>query len=226
MALRELRAETPLETLEDEIVYTDAALKADPEAEDLAPGFAGQLESLDEVYDRERATRRAVTEATAYSRVADSRLDEEVLGSGRVMEVPLKGDRTHPSWTKVYGTATPSDVAKLARPKEVIKVRGMIKAMTELGLAILATVIASLTFWAGRLDGGLTRLTDSKADRGRFRSERDEFIIGLNRARRALYGSLTTRAAERGLPKEWPDLFFRHETSRTRSKPTEEPPPA
>lgn len=220
---RELPADTPLDELEDEVIDTQAALRADPDAEDLAPGFEAQLTALDVVFDRERQTRREKVEAAAVCRVADGRLDPAIVLTGKQLEVVVKGDKSSPTWTRAFGSSTPSDIGRLPRAKEVTRVSELVAALTAVGSAALTDVIASLTLWSGRLGAGLERLRTANASRGQYVGDREEYVIALNRARRSLSGALIQRAAERGLPKDWPATFFRKSPRRDRAEEPSEP---
>jgi hypothetical protein len=148
-----------------------------------------------------------------------------VVDTGRGLNHPVRGDRTSAMWTKVWGALTPTDVTKLPRREQVKRVTAIAAELATLAIEAMTRNVERLGFWNERLGTGLGRLDAANADRGRFIGEREEYIVSLNRARRAQGVTLAQRAVDRNLAKDWPSLFFRKTPRRGVETPEEPTPP-
>jgi hypothetical protein len=216
---REIRPETTLDAVEDEILYTRAALTADPDASDLLPLTDDWLPRLDETRALDRAVRIQAAEVDALRGVANGRLDAACTRFGDQLYLAVGKDRTSPRWTMFFKVAV-SKFVRLALPQQVLTVQGWFAAADP----VLADHRAELERWVTAADGALVRERGLAVARGENWQRRAELCEGLTRGRDGLHAALVERSQERGLDRGWPGVFFRVERSPEPSAPT--PPPA
>lgn len=201
---RELRPATTFDTLEDEVIFTRAALKADPDASDLLPMTEGWLERIDEARTGDRSVRQSAVEADASRGIANGRLDAACMRFGDELFLAVGKDRAHPRWLQFFKLAV-SRFVRTALPSQVLTVRGWF-ASTD---PVLASHRPDLERWATAADAALIADRSLAVARGENWQQRIELCDGLTRDRDGLFAALVERAGERGLDRAWPGLFFR-----------------
>jgi hypothetical protein len=194
--------------MESEIVYTPAALAADPDARDLVPTTAGWMALIDEARAASRASREAVTRSDALRRVANGRLDATCTTFGDELLLAVGKDRASARWKRFLqgGTTTMSAFIKLPLAEQVRRVKGWFAITDD---TVLDRHRAALTTWSAATDDALTATTDTATVRGAAAVVRERVAEDLTRARDGLEATLVQRATERGLARSWPSLFFR-----------------
>lgn len=201
----------PLDDMEDEIIFTRAAVGADPDARDLLPLTDDWMPWVETARARDRDARIAVATAFALRRVSNLRLDAACEEFGDELELAVKKDFKGSRWLRFFSGAanTVKRFIRLRFSEQVGRVTGW---LTGAGDEVLEKHRAPLTTWseAGQQALNATRATSQV--RGDAAIEREETAEALTRGRDGLEATLVARANERGLPREWPKTFFKPRT--------------
>ncbi|UJR81127.1 hypothetical protein [Sandaracinus amylolyticus] len=205
---RKLSSDETLDTFEDEILYTRAAIEADEDAADLLTDTDDWLALVDAQRARDRSARIAETSASAQRAVANGRLDDACIRFAK--QLALDVPTSSPRWKRFFSRA-PSQWVMQRLVSQIAAVRGW---LTIEGDAALDAHRAVLTRWSDAAQAALDRTAASAQVRGAAKIGREELADDLTRERDGLHAALTARATERGLPREWAARFFRTETRR------------
>lgn len=201
---RKLTADSTCEALEDEILFTDAALRADPDAADLATHSAECLPLVDEVRGKERSLRQTVANVNAARIISNIRLDQSCQSFGRALLFELDNDRTSPRWTQFF-SVSPTQFNRQPLGDQVRKVKSWLSSMVD---SVLDQYREVLGRWTESADTALTDTEGLTGQRAQVKQAREQLASTLTQKRDALHTQLVQRAQERGLPREWPDAFF------------------
>ncbi len=191
---------------EDEILFTRAALRADPDAEDLLGLTDGWMAAVDGARQKERAAREALLNADARRTVANGRLDVACTAFGDDLWLAVGRDRTAARWRQFFAQSV-SRFIRQALSRQVATVQSWLGA-TDPALSPHRT---TLERWAQAAADALVATRGTALVRGESWQAREEMADELTRERDGLWMALASRARERGLPRDWPDLFFRVE---------------
>lgn len=190
------------------LVYEEGRLLTHNDAADLAPDAGQLLARWAIVNEGQRAVWR--TEILAQARVdgRDDKMDDTViaLDDELLRSVP---DRDSARYRR-YFKQPRHEIVRLGLESEIEEVRtwpGSLKTEPEpplqaLGVALEADVAAGEDAVRQR-QFALAATADHRV------REVNGFIDEVNAARRTRYATLIQRADERGLPKSWPQRFFR-----------------
>jgi hypothetical protein len=192
---------------EQEVIFTRAALAADPDAEGFLPMTDGWMGLVDEARTAERKARVMAAEADAQRTVANSRLDQACVRFGDELFLDVSKDKTAPRWTKFFSHAV-SRFVRQALPKQVQVVKGWIEAGSD---PVLQKHKKDLSKWSDAADAALTKTRATAVARGDAWEKRAEMADSLTRERDGLHEALAAHARDKGLPRAWPDTFFRVE---------------
>jgi len=192
---------------EHEVIFTRAALAADPDAEAFLPMTDGWLGLVDSARSAERAARIAAAEADAQRVVANSRLDQVCVWFGDDLFIAVGKDKSAPRWTKFFSSAV-SRFVRQALPKQVQSVKGWLDAGND---PILQKHKPELSKWSDAADAALTKTRGTAVARGDAWEKREEMADSLTRERDGLHEALRAHARDKGLPRTWADTFFRVE---------------
>jgi hypothetical protein len=204
---RMLIAEMPLDSLEDEVMFTIAALKADEDAADLLPMTADWLTWIDQARVTERMVRQAVADADAARIVANARLDQACIAFADDLLRDVDKDRSSPRWLGFFKVA-PNLFIKQPLSDQVLTVRGWLELTDD---PILETHREALTKRSSDAQTALVATQGLAMKRGTLHQQREQLAKQLTEARDALRSELGNRARERKLGRSWPDTFFRVE---------------
>ena len=201
---RKLLHRWTLDRLEEEVLFTCAVLKTDPDSADLLPLTEGWLASIDEARARERALRSLDAETRAARQVANDHLDDEVMELSWTLLNQVRRDRRHPRYIAFF-PKSPSQLIDEPMSHEVARVKGWLADDKDAALDLHRE---ALTRWANALEQALlegaqvhfSRMSRTKAHR--------QLCDGLTLKRDRLHAALRERAVERGLPRAWADRFF------------------
>lgn len=210
--IREVTVDLPLDDVEDEIVFTRAAVKADPDAADLAPMTDDWLPLLDAVRAKERQTRIAEAEATAGRVIANFHLDRACTRFGDDLFLAVEKNRESARWTRFFPIAV-SRFVKIRFDKQIQKVKGWLDS--SVNDPVVEKHRTDLTQWSDSAAMAVTKTTNGIMMRSNTRVAREQLAEDLTRERDGLYDALSTRAREKGLPRDWPRQFFRVSTRKT-----------
>jgi hypothetical protein len=218
---RKLPATITFDEAEDEVMFTQAALKADPDAEDLLPMTGAWLGTIDMGRPADRAAWQAVANADAARVIANGRLDLTCTAFGDELYLAVRKDRTSSEWRQFFAAAV-SVFVRQALARQVATVRSWLQGSTH---PVLENHRAELARWSTKADEALVATRGTALVRGTAHQAREEMAEDLTRERDGLYVALVQRAEERRLPRDWPSLFFRVKPRAT-TVTEEEPEPA
>lgn len=196
----------------DELEFTEAALAADPDAADLAPVFAEEIEGWTEVFQRSRAARREVVRADAVVAVRDRQLDAPTSRFATAALLAANNDRESETFRGFFPMA-PSAFVRQSLRKQAERTRDVTVPKLE-ALAASSPLRAFAPVLAAAARGALAALTARAKVEGAAAvaaSEAREWKEGINQLRTSTYGELLKRQAERDLGRGWADTFFRRD---------------
>lgn len=210
MPLRRLDEGLSLDTIEEEIVYTTARLRADDNAADAAPELDKLAAQVETVRKAQHAAWNAETAAQAAIDSADDALDDAVGQLSRDLLYAVGNDRRSPRFTRYFAEA-PGHLLRLGLRSELERVKNWPQSLAGEKDAKLEADGKAL---AALVQRGEQALAARKTAAGARADQRVREVLPLvddvNAARLSLYGLLAQRAAARDLPRDWPDRFFRH----------------
>lgn len=207
------------DTNENEILFTRSALRADEDARDLLAQTDSWMPLLQEARDKDRVFRTADMDADASRSVANSRLDGACVLFGRDL-LHAVGDRKAPRFVGFFPSA-PSRWVAQPFDKQIVGVRGWLATSGEV---VLEQHRENLTRRLDTATAAQTAVAAVAPARGLNWQMRRDFADPFTRQRDGLHRDLAERAAEKNLPRDWPDAFFRVE-SREPSAPSTPPTP-
>lgn len=219
---RKLTADMMFDTIEEEILFTTAALAADPDAQDLAAATDGWLALLDAARAAERDARRAVVNTDARRAVANGRLDEACAAFGDDLYRAVDKDRTSARFTQFF-PAPVNRFVRQALSKQVQTVQAWLGSSKD---PVVEQHRAELHAWSSAAQQALLDTRATALARGTARQAREHLAEELTRGRDGLHDALGARGRERKRPRSWPDAFFRAETRPTSAAEPEPPAPA
>lgn len=207
--IRTIQHDDALDTVWEELVYTEARLSEDALAADLAPVFQELLAQLETARHGQREAWRREVVAQARVDAANAALDASTTRLGVRLLAAVEGQRESPRWRR-YFKEGPSDVVKLALGRQVERVRGWPASLAAEPEESVRALAAELTARIGAGDAALRSRAEAAAARADQRvREVLTLVDDVNAARMRTMGSLLQRAAERGLPRDWAESFFR-----------------
>lgn len=207
--IREVSVDMPLDDVEDEILFTRAAVKADPDAADLVPMTDDWLGLLDAVRAKDRQARIAETEATAGRVIANFWLDRTCTHFGDDLFLAVGKNRESARWMRFFPIAV-SRFVKIRFDKQIQKVKGWLEP--SVNDSIVEKHRNELTKWSDAAAKAVEKTTGGIMMRSNTRVAREQLAEDLTRERDGLYDALSSRAREKGLPRDWPRQFFRVST--------------
>jgi hypothetical protein len=223
MPLATLPQTLSLDSVWEELVFTEVRLSEDEHATEHVPPFKVLLTNVATVREGQLAVWHEEVSAQAAVSAANDRLDDLVRKLARTlwhMGDDLKSDRY-----LRYFPSTPTSIARLGLENELPRVRGWTESLTSEPEKDLQDLGATLRQLVDRSDQVLERRRKAEGAR---RDHRVRSINGLiseiNNIRLSVYGSLTKKAAELRLGRDWPDRFFRHNVRPSRNEAEPGPP--
>ena len=206
--IRKLWVEMTLDDHLKEIFYTRAALGADSDAVDLQPLTDSWEASLEATRAKFRASLFAQLEADALRRVSNGRLDDGCVAFGSELGLRHKTDSSE--WRLYFRNTQLSRFVRQAFATQV----GAVEAwLGTSGQPVFESHRARLTTLVQAARRALVATDASAVPLGEWQIARATFTEDMTRERDGLWAALDERRRERNLPREWPDLFFRIESS-------------
>lgn len=204
--IRQMNADMPLDDSEDEVLFTRAALKADPLAADLLPLTDDWLGLVDAARAKDRAARIAEADAVAARVVANFHFDNACTRFGDDLFLAVAKDRESARWLRFFPIAV-SRFVKMRFDKQIQKVQSWLDpSVTE---PALDAHRSALTTWSQAAANSLGQTNQAAMVRSASRMAREQLAEDLTRERDGLYDTLSARARDKGLPRDWPKQFFR-----------------
>lgn len=202
----------------DEVFFTRATIKADPDAADLLPHTDDWLSIVDAARHKDRESRIAGADATAARIISNDRLDRACTAFGDELYLAVRKDTSSSRWLQFF-TVSVSAFIRQALAKQVAKVRAWLDAkVTD---PVLDHHRASLDTWSKAADSAIVQTNGLALVRGGAQIVREQMADDLTRERDGLHTLLAQRARERGFPRDWPNLFFKTESRKRAAEPDE-----
>lgn len=201
-----IEARDTFDTIENEILFTRAALKADEDARELLPETDEWLELVDAARTKDREFRTRDMDAMAARAIANVRLDIACLGFGKDL-LHAVGDRKSPRFAGFFPVA-PTRWVKQPLDKQLLGVKGWLTLSGEPELDKHRERLSARAAAAGDAQVAVAALAPA---RGVNWQVRRDLADALTRLRDGLHRALAERATEKALPRDWPDAFFRIE---------------
>lgn len=210
MFMRMLREDESLDSVWDEMVFTESQLNGDEQAKELTPLIAKLIARLEVARSGQMGARREEVASQAAVASADYRLDEWVRCFDRTLSDVVKGNKESPRYRR-YFTAAPWTIIRLGLESELSRIRGWVDSLASEPEQILKDLGTRLAQLVAVGDAALEQRRKAVNARSDHRvREITSLIEDINAARVALYGSLASKAQDAGLPPDWPSHFFRH----------------
>lgn len=198
-----LTRESTLDDYEREIIYSRAALAADPSAADLLPLTDGWDALVEAARAKRRASWVAEVGADAQRRVSNEGLDDTCSAFGA--ELGLQNKPGTEVYRLFFRNMTASRFVKQALSTQV----GAVEAwLITTDSAVLERHRARITPWVRAARTALTATDASAVPMGQWQITRATLAEDMTRERDALWSALDERRRERNLPRGWPGLFF------------------
>lgn len=212
MAIRTLRDSLSMDSLWEELVFTEARLLGDDHAKEFAPTMRQLMDRLERVRAGQLAAWREEIAAEAAVAEADDLLDDWVHALDVALLGILEQDTQSPRYRRYFSEA-PSAIMRLRLESQIARVRPWGEALAGERDPALQALAARLRALLDRGTAALERRRRAAAARQEHRLRIIKPMIGdINDTRRALFGTLTRRAVDLHLPRPWPNRFFRQGT--------------
>lgn len=221
MPLRTFDIDDPLETLRDEIVYTLGKCEGHKLAHAHVATSATSLEGWQLVFGKHLSLRDKLSRAESRVDGCDDELDTFVDDVAATLLLVNNGDRGSAEFRQYMGDKPPSEIKRPILGQELETVRGWIAPLLASSHALLQTLGARGQGLVAQADAAIAALTAARQEHRAFRltGEHSQFIDNLNAARKTIYGELNKLPhlpEGKGLPGDFADRFFRHETRRNK----------
>lgn len=203
---KRIYATDTFEVIENEVMFTRSALKADEDARPFLSETEDWFARIERGRTADRAFREKDMDATAARSIANVRLDIACLAFGKDL-LYAAGDRASRRFTSFFPVA-PWRFVKQPFGDQLLKVKGWIGVTGE---AVLDQHREQLTLRVQNADAAQVAVAALGPARGANWDARTQLADDLTRLRDGLHRALADHAAEKGLPREWPDAFFRVE---------------
>ncbi len=194
-----------IDDMEDEILFTVAALEADPDAKVLLSHTDGWLPRLDELRSEVRKLRLQAGKTQAAKAVAKTRLDTACGALGDTHFLVINKNRESSRWKKFF----PSTISAFQREPLADKVAAVFGWLIVTDEPALEQHRSNLTKWATAARTALDATAQQHILRANLQQTRDTHAQQLTADRDKLHELLSGIARDQGLSRTWPDTFFR-----------------
>jgi len=209
---RKLTPSMSLEMLLDEVIYTRAAIKADPDASDLLAVTDDWLASIETVRLVTAKVIELEADADAARMVSNARLDSSCMRFSDRLALEVGKDRTAARYRQFFRTPAYAFV-RTSLSKQTATVNSWLSVEDPL----ITEMKPELSRWTAAAEAALAKTDETAASRGRAWLAREKLAEDLTRARDGLSELLSARAREKQLPREWAGVFFRTAGRRRRA---------
>lgn len=219
MTIHTISQEASLDSIWEDLVFSEARMTSDLNAADFAATMGELVERCESVRTGQYKAWRAEIVAQANVAAADDNLDDTVDGIDEGLQHAEGRDRSSKRYKRYFALA-PHAVIRLGLESQLGKVRGWPeslktepeKELRKLGETLLKNVDAGDAALAGRRTAAAQRADHRVREIARL-------IDDVNAARLSIYGTLVTRGAELKLAKDWANRFFRRTVRAPRKSP-------
>lgn len=193
----------------EDLEYSEAALGADDETKDLAKPIHDELVGWEDVFKKERASRRNVIRAEAVVAVRNAQLDGKTQQFGASVLGEAGGDRKSPFFRRFFSIAPSSFVRQPLRKQCETTLNVVVVELDKLDKKhALRNFLSPLASLAKGALAALDARNKAKGERTMSSNDVDEWKEGVNALRLTTYAELLKLAAEKGYPRAWADSFF------------------
>lgn len=204
-----------MDTLCDELIYTEARLMADPLTEDLAKGIASLIDKVEKVAVGQDAIWRKEEAAQAMNDACDDMLDDFVFNLEDHLTYLLRHERNVRESARftLYFKMSPRELRRLSLRSQLPEMKtwvNMLKGESEQPLKDLATDLDKLI---QKCDKAIAQFDALIAERDTYRTRTIEPLIDeVNSGRTKLLATLIQRADANRKPRDYQERFFKKAT--------------
>ncbi|MBK9263667.1 MAG: hypothetical protein IPM54_28175 [Polyangiaceae bacterium] len=189
----------------EEVEYTEAALRADSDAESLAPAFEDAIADWEALFKRERDARRNVVRTEAVVAVRNQQIDRLTMKFGTLVRAvaPAFMDRVFKVAPHAFVRA---NLRKQCEATKNVIVAEVAKLEAEHPLKSFGALLDTLA------TATITALDDRGARKGASQIVANDVLEwkeGINNLRTTTYADLLKIATAKGYPRTWVESFFR-----------------
>lgn len=214
MAIRTLRDSLSMDSLWEELVFTEARLLGDDNAKEFAPTMRQLMERLERARSGQLAAWREEIAAEAAVAEADDLLDDWVHALDVALLGILEQDTLSPRYRRYFSEA-PSSIMRLRLESQITRVRSWAESLASEPERVLQELGTRLRTLVVRGNAALERRRRAAALRQDHRARTIKPMISdINDTRHALFGTLMKKAVDLHLPRPWPNRFFRQGSRR------------
>ncbi len=217
---RQLNATSTFDDLEEEALFTIAAIQADPDAADLLPMTSTWLGLISTARASSLSMRQQAATADAQRIIANGRLDTVCVAFGDALFAAVGKDRASARW-KTFFSEPVSSFVKQALDRQIKTVKGWLGLPSD---AALEPHRPALQKWVDAAAQAQVKTAEVAGLRGLVWQQREALADALTRERDGLASALGERARERGLQRGWHELFFLVRRDASRNQPPEQAP--
>lgn len=207
--MRKISQSAALLTFLEGLEFSEAALGADEETQDLVQPFTDMMNEWDGVFKKEREGRRNVIRANAVVAVRNAQLDTKTVRFGASVLAEVGGDRKAPFFRRFFATA-PSVFVRQALRKQCETTLNLV--IVEIGKLdkkhALRSYLEPLTDLSKAALDALDARNKVTGERTMSANDVNEWKEGVNALLLSTYAELLKIAAEKGYPRSWADTFF------------------
>lgn len=209
MAAPRMLRDDPAEDVLSDLLFTESALAADPDAADFAPVITPHIDGWEVVTRALRAATRIEIKTEALAALRDADLDDAVIRFSDDLLRAVGKSSDDPRFRR-YFKQSPSRFIRNARLEEAATVKSWIssiKVEPEPEVSRHAELLAKAAqASAEALEGTATAAGERASLRVR---DWGSYIRGVDATRDALYADLVKRGQEKKKPRDWAGRFFR-----------------
>ena len=221
MPLRTFDIEDHLDTLRDELLFTIGKCEGHKLTQKHVAGCAADLDGWQMVSGKRLALRDKISRAEGRVDGWDDELDTFVDEVATTLLLLNNNDRSAAEYRQYMGTKQPNEIKRPILGQELETVRGWIAPLQASPNALLQGLGARGEVLVAEADAAVKALATAQQEYRAFRltGELSQFVEKLNADRKSLYGELSKlphEAEGKGLPGDFADRFFRHETRRNK----------
>jgi hypothetical protein len=224
MVIRTLRESESLDSIWEELVFTESRLAGDDQAQEFTPTISQLIARLEEVRSGQLGAWREEVVAQAAVTAADDQLDDWIHSFEVTLTSLLAGDTQSPR-RKRYFSSAPWTIIRLGLESEIGRVRGWADSLATEPEQVLKDLGTRLRQLIEQGDAVLERRRNAASSRTDHRVRSIASLVDdINGARLSLYGSLAKKAADLHLSSDWPSRFFRRTARTPKLEPQPTPP--
>ena len=223
MTIRILRDSESLNAIWEELVFTEARLQGDSQAQEFAPSISDLLARLEQVKNGQLGVWREEVAAQAAVDTFDDQLDDWVRALDSAL-LRVVGENAKAPRYRRYFPVAPSSIIRMGPENELTRVRSWADSLATEPEGDLQELGAQLKNLIVQGDAALERRRNSATACADHRvREITTLVDDINAARLSLFGVLTKKAADLRLSHDWANRFFRHATRSPKVAPQPTP---